>query len=99
MSMKDRTGMSREGSGRVAVFKETGITNCYTLECSYHNSKKITALPPKYNKALNAIEPDGKLTDWNSKLYEGKVNHIYIYIYIVASTIHSRDLSGCRTCK
>ena len=40
MNVKDKNGESREGTGRVAIYKATGITHCYTIECNYHNGKK-----------------------------------------------------------
>ena len=30
-----KDGISREGCGRVATMKATGLANCYTIECSY----------------------------------------------------------------
>ena len=36
MYYKDkREGLSKEGSGRVALYKATGIIHSYTLECNY----------------------------------------------------------------
>ena len=37
MYSKDKSdGLSKEGSGRVALFKQTKINLCYTLECNYN---------------------------------------------------------------
>ena len=47
MTLKDRSGKSRDGSSRVALQRATGITHCYTLECNYHNGKRINTLAPK----------------------------------------------------
>ena len=69
MSIKDKNGMSREGSGRVAFYKETGLTHCYTLECNYHNGKRINFLSPKMIRSNGNIEPEVNVTDPNSKLY------------------------------
>ncbi|XP_059472079.1 cytosolic carboxypeptidase-like protein 5 [Neocloeon triangulifer] len=69
MYLRDkRDGMSREGSGRVAVFKMTGLVRCYTLECNYNTGRIVNTLPssgkdngkspaapvvpPKYNPPL-----------------------------------------------
>ena len=47
MCSKDKADdLSKEGASRVAIFKETGLTRCWTLECNY-NSAKITHLLPK----------------------------------------------------
>jgi hypothetical protein len=47
MTLKDRSGKSRDGSSRVALQRLTGITHCYTLECNYHNGRRINTLAPK----------------------------------------------------
>lgn len=73
MIIKDRiSGLSREGCGRVAIYKETSLVNCYTIEASFHAAKKLNFIPPKYNKTKKLIEPEGILTNPQSSLYEGK---------------------------
>lgn len=42
-----RDGLSKEGSGRVAVYKSTGLIKSYTLESNYNTSKAVNILPPK----------------------------------------------------
>lgn len=56
-----KDGMSREGSGRVAIMKETGLPNCYTLECNYASGKRINHLFPKVNLKNNKMEAE---TNW-----------------------------------
>ena len=42
MTAKDKKdGLSREGTGRVNINKETGLVNCYTLECNYQTGRRI----------------------------------------------------------
>ena len=41
-----RDGLSKEGSGRVAVYKLTGLTHVYTLECSYNTGRLVNKLQP-----------------------------------------------------
>lgn len=46
MYMKDRhTGVGREGSGRVSVYKATGLPYCYTLECNFNTGRFTNCLP------------------------------------------------------
>ena len=46
MFMKDRhTGAGREGSGRVSVYKATGLTFCYTLECNFNTGRHTNTVP------------------------------------------------------
>jgi hypothetical protein len=44
-----RDGLSKEGSGRVAVYKSTGLIKSYTLESNYNMAKQVNILPPKGN--------------------------------------------------
>ncbi|KAJ8984892.1 hypothetical protein NQ317_002732 [Molorchus minor] len=56
MYLKDkRDGMSRAGSGRVAVLSLTGIIKSYTLECNYNTGRIVNVLPPTIR------EPGGKV--------------------------------------
>ena len=69
MSIKDKNGLSRDGSSRVALHRATDLTLCFTLECNYHNGKRINTLAPKLIKGANAIEEETPVTDPNSKIY------------------------------
>jgi hypothetical protein len=48
MSRKDGAGKSKEGSGRVAMFRASKNTmpHCYTLECNYHSGSRTNILFP-----------------------------------------------------
>ncbi|KAK4306380.1 hypothetical protein Pmani_021791 [Petrolisthes manimaculis] len=47
MYLKDRRdGMSKEGSGRVAIMRATGLLRSYTLECNYNTGRTHTPTPP-----------------------------------------------------
>ena len=39
--------MSREGSGRVAVYRLTGLIRSYTLECNYNSGRLVNTMPPR----------------------------------------------------
>lgn len=56
-----RDGLSKEGSGRVAVYKSTGLIKCYTLECNYNTGKYVNVLPArgkdKAPRAVNLVPP------------------------------------------
>ncbi|KAL7047706.1 hypothetical protein ACKWTF_003085 [Chironomus riparius] len=50
-----RDGLSKEGSGRVAIYKATGLIKCYTLESNYNMAKCVNLLPPKGKEVLSKI--------------------------------------------
>ena len=73
MIVKDQIdGLSREGSSRVAMYKETQLPNCYTIESSFHGSKKLNSIPQKYNKFRKINEMESAITNSHSKTYDGK---------------------------
>ncbi|XP_072189499.1 cytosolic carboxypeptidase-like protein 5 isoform X2 [Excalfactoria chinensis] len=46
MYAKDkRDGQSKEGSGRVAIYKALGIIHSYTLECNYNTGRSVNTIP------------------------------------------------------
>ena len=70
MTQRDKKdGLSKEGTGRVAIHKMTGLTHCYTMECNYATGRRINVLAPKLNIATNKVEKELAVTDHNSKIY------------------------------
>ncbi|CAF1295822.1 unnamed protein product, partial [Didymodactylos carnosus] len=58
MYMKDkREGLSKEGSGRVALYKHLGLIHSYTLECSYAVGKTCQSIPAAENEQFGRISP------------------------------------------
>jgi len=39
-------GASKEGAGRVALFRETGLTHLYTVEANYNTARVLNLVPP-----------------------------------------------------
>ncbi len=74
MNCKDKKdGLSREGAGRVALYKATNNPMCYTLECNYASGKLKNTITSKIIKATGQIEPDiDPVTDANSFIYSDK---------------------------
>uniref|UniRef100_A0A336LX69 CSON004345 protein n=1 Tax=Culicoides sonorensis TaxID=179676 RepID=A0A336LX69_CULSO len=50
-----RDGLSKEGSGRVAIYKMTGLIKAYTLESNYNTGKYVNILPPKGKDIENVV--------------------------------------------
>jgi hypothetical protein len=71
MNCKDKKdGLSREGSGRVSIYKATLLPLCYTLECNYASGRRLNHLSSKLVKATGETEPELPITDIHSKFYQ-----------------------------
>jgi hypothetical protein len=55
---KDLKGDSREGSGRAAVFRMTGIPYCYTLEGNYATGIRINTLQCRVKDGKKVLKED-----------------------------------------
>jgi hypothetical protein len=54
MSGKDKrdNGLTKDGSGRVGIYKATGCSHCYTLECNYNEGLATNFIPNCTNVLL-----------------------------------------------
>uniref|UniRef100_A0A8C8SMB6 Cytosolic carboxypeptidase-like protein 5 n=1 Tax=Pelusios castaneus TaxID=367368 RepID=A0A8C8SMB6_9SAUR len=58
MYAKDkRDGQSKEGSGRVAIYKASGIIHSYTLECNYNTGRSVNSIPLACHDSGRASPP------------------------------------------
>jgi cytosolic carboxypeptidase protein 5 len=55
---KDLKGDSREGSGRAAVFKMTGLPYCYTMEGNYATGLRINTLQCRVQDGKKILKED-----------------------------------------
>jgi len=44
-------GLSKEGAGRVAFYKATKISMCYTIECNYNTGSIMNRLAARSDKS------------------------------------------------
>ena len=74
MNCKDKKdGLSREGCGRVSLYKSTLNPLCYTLECNYASGKQKNIISAKLVKASGQIDPEtDPVTNINSEIYSDK---------------------------
>jgi hypothetical protein len=75
MRAKDKRGLSKEGSGRVALFKNSGLPRCYTLECNFNTGKVINNIEssglPEPNECDNSHPMYSKsIVEYSIGIYE-----------------------------
>jgi hypothetical protein len=58
---KDLKGDSREGSGRAAIFKSTGIPLCYTMEGNYAVGLRINTLQPRFRDGKKLLKEENQV--------------------------------------
>lgn len=63
MHAKDKRGLSKDGSGRVALYKATNLVRSYTLECNYNTGRII-------NEILSTDLPETNEANYSHKMYE-----------------------------
>eukprot|EP00792_Barthelona_sp_PAP020_P010717 TRINITY_DN433_c0_g1_i1.p1 TRINITY_DN433_c0_g1~~TRINITY_DN433_c0_g1_i1.p1 ORF type:complete len:667 (+),score=175.10 TRINITY_DN433_c0_g1_i1:156-2156(+) len=61
LKIKDRTGASRECSGRVGTFKALQIVHAYTLECSYNCNYRHRTIAEVPNENIERNRPTPRL--------------------------------------
>lgn len=89
-----RDGMSREGSGRVAVYKMTGLIHSYTLECNYNSGRLVNVIPTRIrdgvNKTMNHMFVPPKYTP---AVFEAVntfcLRFLIIFLYVANIYIHT----------
>lgn len=57
-----RDGLTKEGSGRVALYKATGLVHSYTLECNYNSGRMCNPLTPATLDGSKATPPSSMQT-------------------------------------
>eukprot|EP00983_Pelagomonas_calceolata_P078701 1154344-Pelagomonas_calceolata.AAC.7 len=50
-------GASKEGAGRVALFRETGLTHLYTVEANYNTARVLNLIPAASGKHNGRASP------------------------------------------
>jgi hypothetical protein len=48
-NVKDGKGFGRDGSGRAAIYRETKIVHCFTLEAHYATGVRVNPLKPRFD--------------------------------------------------
>lgn len=76
--------MSREGSGRVAVLKMTGLVRSYTLECNYNTGRLVNVLAPTvkecHNKSVHTLPVPPK---YNPHIFEEVSRFFLTILYLI----------------
>ncbi len=50
----------------MAIYKETGLVSCWTLECNYNSSRAVNIIPKADEEMPAKSVSNGIITDFNS---------------------------------
>ena len=98
MRAKDKRGLSKEGSGRVALFKFSGLPRCYTLECNFNTGKVVNSITtsglPEPDECNNSDPMYSKqIVEYSISIYEDVGRAIGISLLdCILKNPHSRVL-------
>ena len=101
MFLKDRhTGAGKEGSGRVSVYKATGLTYCYTLECNFNTGRHTNSVPLSSRDCGRASPPPSfdHPPKYNPAIYEDCGRYMAISILDLTDSNPWTRLP-CSSCK
>jgi len=101
MILKDRhTGAGREGSGRVSVYKATGLTYCYTLECNFNTGRHTNAVPMAAREGGRVSPPPSYdlPPKYNTSIYEECGKYMAVSVLDLTETNPWTRLP-CSSCK
>ena len=62
--------MSKEGSGRVAIMRSTGLLRSYTLECNYNTGRTYNPSPPSPLDRKTTHNTNGMPPKYNPSVFE-----------------------------
>eukprot|EP00347_Sterkiella_histriomuscorum_P010374 403376546 len=62
--------MTKDGCGRVCIYQETQLPQCYTLECNYQTGRRLNHIAPRIDVRTNQKLPDPPLQDIHTKIYQ-----------------------------
>lgn len=85
-----RDGLSKEGCGRVAVLKYTGLIKSYTLECNYNTGCIVNIIPPTQRPlGKHLVQPLLVPPKYTPQIYEEVFNLIRVYKYFIEILLYS----------
>lgn len=67
---KCKDGFTKEGAGRVAIYRDLRLCHAYTLECNYHNGRMTKPIHPPGQLSKDFVCPAGTLTTRKELPYE-----------------------------
>jgi hypothetical protein len=87
-------GQGREGSGRVSVYKSTGLIHSYTLECNFNTGRMVNGVPMASRDAGRATPPPpphplpqmnpGTGSTPNAILQDQVINGLKVYLFLAS---------------
>lgn len=81
-----RDGMSRAGSGRVAVLSLTGIIKSYTLECNYNTGRFVNVLPPTVKQNSGKMQTLPVPPKYTPQIFEEVLGWIILILGLFCKT-------------
>ena len=88
---RDGGGAGKEGSGRVGVYRATGLAHAFTLECNYNTGRVVNRIAHPHSEGHASLSPQPPLRCLSPKYTPAEWNSVGKALFLAALDLHGAN--------